>query len=143
MIPMPDPVEALMKILKRWSDAGKAKPKMFPGTVQAAAEYWVSRQEPPIDYKEDMVKITDPRGVHIGWETPYADRVCRTLKKFLRQKHIHQLFIIEAIERGIPWRGDDMRMFTEIVKEADQMLADPDAYKAKHSALMQKMGGRA
>ena len=138
----PSPTDDLMRILRHWSDSGKRKPTMFPSTLQKAAEYWMEHQEPPIDYAEDMQKIISPKGEHVGWETPYADRVCRTLRKFLRQKKIHQLFIIEAIERGIPWRGDEIGIFTEIVKEADQFHADPVAYKEKHSEQIRRMGVR-
>jgi hypothetical protein len=116
-----------MSILKRHSEKGKSRPKMFPGTVREAAQYWIGHQPPPDDYREGVKKIIKNEEL-VGYETPYHDRLARTLCRFLVQKHIHQLFIIEAIERGIPWRGDEIGIYTEIVKEADKMLKDPESY---------------
>jgi hypothetical protein len=130
-----EPIGVLMNILKRHSDKGRRKPKMFPGTVREAAQYWISHQENPDERKEQVTEIK-VNGEIVGYETPYHNRLAKTLLRFLSQKEIHQVFIIEAIERGIPWRGDEPDIFVHIVKEGDKFLADPAAYKEKFSPIL-------
>jgi len=134
-----EPEGVLIKILKRHSETGRHKPKMFPVTVLAAAQYWMSHQEPPDDYKEGVTEIFK-NAVLVGYNTPYHDRLARTLKKFLRQNDIFQALIIDAAERKIYWRGDDMDMFAKIIKEADIMAKDPEAYRERHSELIRGAG---
>ena len=114
----PTPEQEIEKILKRHSKLGRRKPKMMPADPFQAARWWMAHQEQPDEYREAVQKLGNNR-----YETPYHDRLCRTLRKFLRLKHIHQLYIVESIDRGIPWRGDDIDFFTDVVKEHDKMQA--------------------
>jgi len=131
-----EPIGVLMKILTRHTDKGKRRPKMFPGTVREAAQYWIEHQETPDDYKEGVTKIIK-NGELIGYETPYHDRLERTLRKFLTLSPLHQAFVIDSVDKGVPWRGDEIHIYTNIVKEGFKFLADPEAYKDKHAAIMQ------
>ena len=120
----PDPVNVLMGVLQK---SNQRKPTMFPAEPRAAAIYWISHQEEADEYNERLVAIKNNQEV-TGWKTPYHDRLTSTLKKFLSLKPIHQTFVIEKVESGIPWRGDDIPMFTEIVREHEKMNQDKQPY---------------
>lgn len=119
----PTPESVLEKILKR----RRHKPKMFPSDPFQAARYWMAHQEQPKDWKENAEQITkDGKGV--GWNTPYHDRLAVNLRIFFRLKYIHQCYVIENTEAGIPWRGDDIDFYTEVVREAQKMLKNKEQY---------------
>lgn len=121
----PDVVEVLAKIMM----ARRVKPKMFPVDPRAAASYWINHQEPPHEFTEAVQKIE--QGDKSYWRTPYHDRLTETLKIFLSLKSPQQVFVIEHIERGIPWRGDSVEMFKSVVTESQKFLADKDQYIEK------------
>lgn len=104
----------------------RRKPVMFPSDPRAAASYWINHQEPPNESTERPRQIKQKDKVF--WQTPYHDRLAANLRTFLQFKKIHQLFVIEAIERGIPWRGDSVEFFADIIRETDKMLANKDEY---------------
>jgi len=119
----PNVIDMLMAILYK----AKAKPQEFPVDPTSAARFWLAHQEPANDHSEAVTPITD-NGEVVGWKTPYHDRVCANLKKFLLQKNIHRMFILKHIEAGIPWRGDSLKMYAEIVRETEIMMRDKQAY---------------
>ncbi len=119
----PTPEEVLEKILKK----RKYKPKMFPGDPFQAARFWMAHQEQPRDYVDNAVPQTK-NGKIVGWDTPYHDRLCVNLKIFFRLKHIHQVYVIENVEAGIPWRGDPPDNYIQIVRQTQLMLSDKDKY---------------
>ena len=129
------PIGVLQKILRHHTDSNRRRPKMFPSAVREAAQYWLDHQEPPDDYREGVREIRS-NGTLIAYETPYHDRVARTLKKFLALKELHQVYIIEAIEAGTPWRGDEIWSFKDIVREAEKMRQDPKAYIEKGRRML-------
>ena len=119
----PTPEEVLEKIL----DKRKYKPKMFPPDSFQAARYWIAHQEQPND-RVDAAVPNKKEGKVIGWHTPYHDRLCVNLKTFFRLKYIHQVYVIEKVEAGIPWRGDHPDMYTQIVRQAELMQKNPEKY---------------
>jgi hypothetical protein len=121
----PDIIDVLSSILIRH----KYKPRMFPTDPRAAASYWINHQEPPHEFTEAVQFVE--QGDKSFWRTPYHDRLSGTLKIFLSLKSPQQIFVIEHIERGIPWRGDTVEMFNSIVREAQKMQADKDGYIEK------------
>jgi len=137
--PLIEPIGVLITILKRHSAKNRRKPKMMPSTVREAAQYWIDHQEPPNDYKEAVTE-NHKNGTLTGYDTPYHDRLARTLRSFLGLRSIYQAVVIDAAERGIYWRGEDMDIFPKIIIESDEMAKDPDGYKKKHSHLIQGLG---
>jgi len=121
--PCPTPEEVLEKILKK----RKHKPKMFPGDMFQAARYWMAHQEQPRDYVDNAVPNTK-NGKIVGWKTPYHDRLAINLRLFFRLKHIHQVYVIENVEAGIPWRGDPPDIYIQVVRQAMLMKKDPKGY---------------
>lgn len=119
----PTPESVLEKVLKK----RRHKPKMFPSDSFQAARYWMAHQEQPRDYVDDVVPITKD-GKIIGWKTPYHDRLAVNLKIFFRLKHINQVYVIEYVEAGIPWRGDPPDIYIKVVRQAQLMLKDKDKY---------------
>jgi len=103
------------------------KPKMFPGDSFQAARYWMAHQELPRDYVDNAVPQTK-NGKIIGWDTPYHDRLVVNLKIFFRLKHIHQVYVIEHVEAGVPWRGDPPDNYIQVVRQANLMIKDKDKY---------------
>ena len=138
-IERPDINVVIMKILNHHATKGRRKPKMFPSDVAAAAQFWVSHQPPPDDYSEPMTEIRKNDEV-VGYNAPYHDRVIKTLRVFLGLKDIHQVFIIDCIDKGMQYRGEDMSVFPEIAKQYEIMWKDPEKYKAdasKHLRMWQ------
>ncbi len=134
-----EPVGVIMDILKHHADKGRRKPKMFPTMLREAAQFWIAHQEPPDDRKEAVREVRS-NGTLIGFETPYHDRLARNLKTFLRLSDLYQSLIIDAAERQIYWRGDRMGFFAKVIKQADEMAKDPEAYKEKYGLVLQNMG---
>lgn len=119
----PTPESVLEKILKK----RRHKPKMFPGDPFQAARYWMAHQEQPHHWKENAEPIKKD-GKVTGWHTPYHDRLAINLKTFFQLKHIHQVYVIENVEAGVPWRGDPPDNYIEIVRETQKMLKNKEAY---------------
>lgn len=118
----PDIIDVLSKVMMRH----KRKPQMFPSDPRAAASYWMNHQEPPHEFTEAVQRVE--QGDKSFWRTPYHDRLTGTLKIFLSLKSPQQIFVIEHIERGIPWRGDSIQMFNSIIVETQKMQAGKDDY---------------
>ena len=60
------------------------------------------------------------------------------LRVFLGLKDIHQVFVIDCIDKGMTYRGEDMQMYTEIAKQYEIMWKDPEAYKEKASKHLRR-----
>ena len=121
----PDLIDVLSRIMMR----SKHKPRMFPSDPRAAASYWIAHQEPACEHTEAVERVD--QGDKSYWKTPYHDRLCGTLKIFLKLKSPQQIFVIEHIDRGIPWRGDSIEMFNLIIVETQKMQAGKEAYIEK------------
>ena len=132
-----EPIGVLMKLLERHANKGFRKPKMFPRTLREAAQYWIDHQEEPDDYKEAVTELTK-NGELTGYDTPYHDRLVRTLRIFLMLSDIHQAFVIDCVEKGMAYRGEDMRIYPEIAKQYEIMWKDPEAYKEKASQHLRR-----
>ncbi len=134
----PDPRQNLMSLL------AKRKPKMFPDDHTKAAEFWMAHQEPPNEESEHITPKKSPYdGEIMGWNTPYHDRLIRNLRKFLTMGEVNQVYIIQKIENGIPWRGDDMWNFKQIVVEAEKMAKDKKPYIKKAEKVSDQVRGAA
>ena len=118
--------ETLTIVLKKWAKCG-GRSSVIPKLFSEVVEWWINHQEPAKN-NDIPQKYTGKGGEVVGWHTPYHDRLAINLRTFLELAHIHQVHVIEKIEDGIPWRGDGMGMFKEIVKEAELMARDKDPY---------------
>jgi hypothetical protein len=113
------------------------KPGMFPADPFQAARYWMAHQQPCDDFTE---AVTPPNTKGGTWGTPYHDRLVYTLRKFLKQKSIQQVFLIEHIEKGVTWKGDEIKFYQTVVEESLKMAQNKekyieDGFKAMHRAL--------
>lgn len=133
----PTPELMLEKVLKK----RKSKPKMFPPDLFQAARYWMAHQEQPRKWMDDAVPNTKS-GKVTSWHTPYHDRLCFNLKIFFQLKHIHQVYVIENVEAGVPWRGDPPDLYIKFVGEAQKMRSNKEKYidKTKQAHLEFKPG---
>ena len=128
--PPPIPETALVSLL-----TGQI-PQHFPSRPLEAAKFWIQRQEPQtFSESPQFANNKDGEG---SWKCPYNDRLQYTLAKFLSMSDAQQMFILDHITRGYPWRGDDISFYKMVIAETDQMMIDPEAYKAKHAELRAK-----
>ena len=134
----PSAAGVLSKLLINHSKKGRRKPKMFPQDLDTAAQYWIAHQRAPDDYSEAMTEIRDNHEV-IGYNAPYIDRLVRTLRQFLNLSDIHQAFVIDCIDRGMEYRGEDMRIYTEIAKQYEIMWKNPEAYKVGNDKILRRV----
>ena len=130
----PNPIDVLLPILR----GCKRRPSMFPQDPTTAAKFWIAKQEPPNEFTEAIRQESRKDGSKY-FITPYHDRLAANLKTFVQLQHIHQVFVIDAIDRGIPWRGDDIHKFTKTVEQHNEMLKDPEAYIGNASKLLREM----
>jgi len=112
-------------------------PKGFPSDPFQAARFWMAHQIQPDAFTEAATPPVTKGG---NWGTPYHDRLLYTLKKFLKLKAVHQVYVIEQIERGIPWGGDEIDLYIQFVEESDKMAQNKSQYieegfKKMHRAL--------
>lgn len=108
---------------------------LIPRKHFEAAHWWIAHQEQPDEWRERMEPIT-VNGDTRGWKTPYIDRLVNTARIFLALKHPHQVFVIEKVKAGIPWRGDSPAMFVKICEQAEIMRIDPAAYRERAASLL-------
>lgn len=130
----PTPEEVIDQYLKQ---KNPRIPDGMPSDGFQAARWWMARQAPGDRFTESASPPVKKGGT---WTTPYHDRLIYTLKKFLKLKRVQQVFVIEHIEKGIPWRGDDMDKYTQYVEEHAKMLEDKekyvdDGFKQMHKVL--------
>lgn len=130
----PTPEEVISEFL---SQTKLRVPKGMPSDGFQAARWWMARQAPADQFSE---AATPPRVKGSDWVTPYHDRLMYTLKKFLRLKSIQQVYIIEHIERGIPWKGDEIGHYQLVVEESAKMAENKeqyieDGFKKMHKVL--------
>jgi len=118
----PQIVDVLAEVFMRT----KNKPQMMPSDPRAAAKYWIAHQEPANEFTERTEYVI--QGDKSFWKTPYHDRLVANARAFMGMKKIEQVFIIDHIGRGIPWRGDNMEMYKMIVDETLLMQENPQAY---------------
>ena len=118
----PTPEEVIADYLEH---SKRSPPKGAPSDPWQFAKWWMAHQIPPDDFAEAPTPPVVKGG---SWETPYHDRLMYTLKKFLRLKRIHQLYIIENVEKGVPWKGDDISFYTRVVEENIKMQANREQY---------------
>jgi hypothetical protein len=113
-------------------------PDGMPSDGFQAARWWMARQAPGDPFSE---AATPPPKKGGDWATPYHDRLVYTLRKFLKLKRVHQVYVIEHIENGVPWRGDDIDFYIKIVEETTVMRSCDkeqyfeDGFKKMHKAL--------
>ncbi len=112
-------------------------PEGFPIDPIAAAKFWLAHQE-PADKPRELPRLESFEGRKV-WKTPYHDRVSSTLKIFIGLDRPQQVYVIEHVRKGIPWRGDSMQMYTMIVEQHELMMQDKDAYIGKAKAVVERM----
>lgn len=117
-------------------------PKGAPPDPFQFARWWMAHQEEGDRFTE----AASPPATKGGeWKTPYHDRLVYTLKKFVRLSAVQQVFVIEYVEKGLPWRGDDIEDYRRYVEEwqimQDEIAAGhrekfiDDAFKKMHKAV--------
>jgi hypothetical protein len=117
--PPPRAEGALQEVIRGNMNANKHHPTMMSNSPHDAALFWLRHQEPekPSDRPEWIWKSGSDAGG--SWNTPHIDRVVETLHKFLGLSSPQQVFVIEKIEAGYPYRGDSIEFYLEVIKQTD------------------------
>lgn len=110
-------------------------PDCMPSQPFDAAHWWIAHQEKPHPSR-DIPEVLKKDGQVIGWSTPYHDRLVHTLRKFLSLIEPHQVFLVQNIKAGIPWRGDSIESYAVIVEQHREMKKDPDTYRANAKRIL-------
>lgn len=119
--------ERLVTMYQHWRDRHKSE--HIPDKPLDAARWWLTKQEPPVEGLERPEREHNKRGDFTGWRTPYHDRVAGNFRIFLSLSETEKAFIIHHVDQGIPWRGDPMPFYKNIIEQHFEMLKDPEAYK--------------
>ena len=102
-------------------------PDFMPMRPADAARFWLQRQEPQTFSEKPHFNIDkDGNG---SWKCPFNDRVSFTLAKFLSMNKGPQMFIIDHIEQGYSWRGDEIAFYKMVIAETDKFRGNPEEYK--------------
>ena len=97
---------------------------MFPAENRAAAKYWLKRQ--PEERRNERPRAKLDNNVIVGFDTPYEDRLVSALWEFIRLTPPERDFVILNIERGIPWKGEPLTLYRQIVEEAENFRSASD-----------------
>lgn len=109
----PSHIDELIKIISKHREL----PLCIPIRPIDAANWWVDMQEPMSKYERPRQVATSGKD-SLRWDTPYINRICINLRKFLMLKKPDHDFIVGAKDDGVWWRGDDMRFFHGLYDEA-------------------------
>lgn len=126
--PPPPPEAALVSLLTG------SIPELMPMRPADAARWWLQRQEAQT-FSEYPNYNTDKNGEG-SWKCPFNDRVSFTLAKFLSMRKAEQMFIVDHIEQGYPWRGDEIAFYKMVIAETEKFKANPEQYKEIGNAVL-------
>jgi len=96
---------ATLEKRRQWPDG-------IPHNPNAAAEWWISMQEPPQPGWDDprqaqVIGSRDELGAH-RWECPYHLRLAHTFRNFLALSDRDREIVEAAKEDGVFWRGEEV-----------------------------------
>jgi hypothetical protein len=126
--PPPIPDEQLVLVYKIWRR--KHESKFIPKDYLGAAKWWLEHQEPQ-GHNEEPQLDRDKKG-EPHWKSPYIERVCATWLTFLAFSDPQKAYVIQHIESGVPYRGDDIKFYQQVVEESAKMLeaqATPETWE--------------
>ena len=134
----PEVAEVLARFLERHQAKLRPWPESFPEGAYHAARFWIDLMEPPHPWR-DVPQPRENNGKRVGWFTPYHDRLLFALQKFCKFTPPQQVWIIEHVRQGIPWRGDDGLAYAAIIDQTKAMHANPAEYVGQASAVLRGM----
>ena len=116
--PPPIADEQLVLVYKIWRRQHESKhiPKDFLG----AAKWWLEHQEP--QGRNEQPQLSHDKKGEASWTVPFNQRVAATWLTFLAFSEPQKAFVIQHIESGIPYRGDDIDFYKMVVEESAKML---------------------
>lgn len=128
-------VEELSRLLSRFQKKKKL-PICMPDNPYSAAQWFISKQEQPSE-RDDPTPV-EVDGEIIGWNAPYVDRLKYNLRIFLSMRPDQQSWIVDRISEGIPWRGDDIKFYAEVVKHHRAMMKNKSEFVGNAKKLLQE-----
>ena len=135
----PDTLNALSGIISTWMGQHQGQATGLHPHPSEAAKQWILMQEPP--GIREAPNIIQKKGGAKCWDTPYLDRLCYSLTKFLRHGNAERNYIISAYKAGIFWRGDDLAEFKRLIEETETMHEiGLDAYRKRAISISSRAG---
>jgi len=121
----PNPIDALAYIYRAWRQTCHSE--HIPRDYNGAAQWWIDHQEPRGN-QEILSQETTPKGEKV-WKDPFIVRLVVNFRIFLTSfSDIEKSYIVNKIEGGIPWRGDDLEFFKMICEQEEVMQKDKHAF---------------
>ena len=134
----PEIVPYLGEFLSKYKARGKRWPEIMPEGENHAARWWIDLMEPPREFGDEPQAV-ERDGQIRGWRTPYHDRLLFSLQKFLGFTEPQQVWIVEHVMNGIPWRGDDGKRYADIIKHHELMKKNPAAFVGQATEVLTQM----
>ena len=136
----PPKVEAsVSQVLARWRKKGGTS-NHIPHSMSEAVNFWLNRQEKRTERDIDEPTY-DNKGNQVGWSQPHAERIAYNLNMFLKQSEPNKAFIVNNIENGTPYRGDDINFYKEVCAQSDIMSRNPAEYIQNAGNLLKAYKG--
>lgn len=127
----PAPVDVIAGVIRNWQVAGKPWPRQLPNDPLAAAKRWMEIQQPRA--KSESCRRVPVAGTEnkTRWIDPYTDRIKNTLWAFLAPEVTPTFrdWIVAAASEKIWWRGDDEKMFSQIVSNTYEYRENPEKFR--------------
>jgi hypothetical protein len=120
--------EQLVLIYKIWRRRHESK--YIPKDYLAAAKWWLEHQEP--QGRNEVPQMDHDKKGAPHWKVPFIERVAATWLTFLAFSEPQKAYVIQHIESGVPYRGDDISFYQAVVEESPKMLeakASPEAWE--------------
>ncbi len=114
----PIPNAQLVLVYKIWRRRHDSK--HIPRDFLEAAIWWLNHQEGQRPNEQPQLEH-DKKGV-ASWKVPFTERVSATWLTFLSFSEPQKAFVIQHIESGIPYRGDDIKFYKMVVEESANMI---------------------
>ncbi len=130
-------VDTIHDVFFDWTEIkNNSLPEFIPPNLYDAARWWIECQEKP-DGRRERPRLQREHG-RTHWITPYHDRLVFALKKYLPLTAPQQAFILEHIRAGIPWRGDEINYYNQVVEHQRMMDKNPELFKKYASKIIKQ-----
>lgn len=124
----PQVIDALAKQIEKYQAKQTRRPPMMPSNAYAGAKWWLSVMESAHEYR-DRVEPISRDGRIVAWKTPHHDRLLYTLNRFYSLSQPVQVWIVENMAKGIPWRGEKQAEYAAIIQIHAAMQKNPEKFK--------------
>ena len=131
------------RLRRSFQNRRKPFPPEIPRDFLEAAQWWIRMQRPGNETYEipRLVKVTGSDTDR--WVTPYADRLCASLRAYVELEQVERKFIAAAAEDRVWYNGDNFEFFVQVYEETMNLRdIGLDAYRSEAMRNMGRLVGR-